>query len=449
MTAWVLDIGRTHWRLHAGHAVGAQPAIEQAFSEPELVAQVAAIREALTAKDYGGEPVLVSLQSTWCLGATLSVARAQELRDRQTILYRLEDCIPWSVEDSVADYMRAGNKALVVAAPAAPLAEFFQLLEEQGVPIQSIVPSAILACTEHMQSDDWPADHLVALQANGWIDLFCIAGNAMESWSSLPATAEAFGQELKHQAIETGAAAALVCYGLDGAVGAEAQRGDAVKLLETRSLDGKKVDDLTVAAAAKVLAGQLEALLELKRDAFGRIRRNVALRRYAAALHAAMAMLVIAAMGVLLYRGQLASRHADLATAQQSQVFRSTFPNVKVPVGIRSRLESELAKLKGLQGDDRSLPKGVSALALLHRMLAAMPTDRRFRLFEIRIEEGRLYLDGEVIGHSDAEAIAQRLRAEGFTVTSPRTQRLDDKRVSLRITATLAPVAKIAARTSS
>jgi hypothetical protein len=49
---------------------------------------------------------------------------------------------------------------------------------------------------------------------------------------------------------------------------------------------------------------------------------------------------------------------------------------------------------------------------------------------------GRLYLDGEARDHSDAEVIAQRLRAEGFDVSSPKTQRVDDRRISMRITAT-------------
>jgi hypothetical protein len=79
-------------------------------------------------------------------------------------------------------------------------------------------------------------------------------------------------------------------------------------------------------------------------------------------------------------------------------------------------------------------------------MLAALPSDRRFRLLEIRIEDGRLYLDGEVREHSDAEALSQLLRSQGIDVPAPRTQRLDDRRVSLRITGTLAPTGTLALR---
>jgi type II secretory pathway component PulL len=140
-----------------------------------------------------------------------------------------------------------------------------------------------------------------------------------------------------------------------------------------------------------------------------------------------------------LYRGYRADREADQVASQQAEVFRSVFPNAKVPVGIAGRLKSELAKLKGLRGDGEMLPDNVAATMVLHRLLSALPTDRRFRFLEIRIEAGRLYLDGEVCEHGDAEAIAQRLRGEGFQVIPPKTQRLDGERVTLRISGHLAP----------
>lgn len=112
------------------------------------------------------------------------------------------------------------------------------------------------------------------------------------------------------------------------------------------------------------------------------------------------------------------------------------FPNFPIPVGVKARLESELTKLKGLQGAEATPDSTVSAISLLQGLLAALPSDRRFLIHEVRIEEGRLYLDSEVREHSDAEIIAQRLRTGGLEVASPRTQRLDDKRVSLRLTGT-------------
>jgi type II secretory pathway component PulL len=239
-----------------------------------------------------------------------------------------------------------------------------------------------------------------------------------------------------------------VSYELDASVSDELKRSPSVQFVADPPTADIYLTDLALSAAMKLLEGRIEAPLELKQGPFGRNRGNVALRRYAVALQAAVAILVLSAIAALVYRGHAASRQAELIASRQVDVFQSVFPNSKVPIGVATRLRSELAKLKGLHGDDSTLPDSVSAITVLEGLLKSMPADKRFRFLEIRIEEGRLYLDGETRVHSDAEAIALRLRAEGFDVSSPKTQRLDDQRVSLRITATLAAAAKLAMRKS-
>ena len=59
----------------------------------------------------------------------------------------------------------------------------------------------------------------------------------------------------------------------------------------------------------------------------------------------------------------------------------------------------------------------------------------RFRLPEIRIEQDRVTLGGEVRSNADADKIATALRTHGFTVNPPRTQRLADKGFGVRLQA--------------
>lgn len=445
MAAWMLELDRTAWRLYAEGEHAARPVVAHKFEEPELVSQPAAIREALTAQQYWGEPIVLALESTWCLATTLSVNRPQELRDRRTMLYRLEEWIPWEAEESVADYSTAGKRALVVAVNRSPLAEFIGGLEAAGIPIQSIVPSALLAAAAHMALGDWPDQHVVLFESDGCFDLIFIEGNKPAKWLWLHATTAALTRELEHVALDTGESISCTSYGLSDAARQALQASSFVRLISDPRAEKCRAE-LGISAAAEILQGRIGAPIELRHSAFGHKRGHVALRKYSVVLQAAAALFLIAMAAILLHRGQAAARRAEMLTGQQVKVFRDLFPNTKVPTGIKSRLESELAKLKGLQGDDVSLPDNSPATTLLHRLLASMPTDRRFRLLEIRIEDGRVYLDGEVRDHSDAEAIAQRLRAQGFEVPAPRTQRLDDKRVSLRITGMLPPTAKLAMR---
>src|SRR5687768_10940508 len=108
-SVWMLELGRTHWRLHAKRDDDLEDAAFQEFIEQDLVAQTQCIQEALTSHHYGGEPIILALDSRWCFTTTLVVNRPQELRDCQTMLYRLEECIPWAAEDCVADYIGVGN----------------------------------------------------------------------------------------------------------------------------------------------------------------------------------------------------------------------------------------------------------------------------------------------------------------------------------------------------
>ena len=445
-TTWILELDRTHWRLYSCCADAAPTIVEQDFAATELQAQAPRINDELVAQSYHGEPILVALASSLCLSVTLPVRQSKELRDRQTMLYRLEECIPWPAEELVADFARVADKALVVAALIEPLAQLFTALEATGIQIPSIVPKALLATIEHVSRGATPEQQLVAFEQDEWVDLVLIeAGNAV-SWRWLPLCGTAVSHEVKSFVAEYGCKLPFVVYGYTITSSNVTELSDFIEL---QSKTDETYDSLVFATAEHVIRGEIEAPIELKRDAFGRVRADAALRRYTTAFCVAVSVMVIAIAGALLWRGQLASREAERVMLREADTFRRIFPNTKVPIGIRGRLESELVKLNGLQGGDESLPNAVSAIRVLYSLLTALPTDRRFRLLEIRIEEGRLHLDAEVRDHGDAEVIAQRLRGNGFQVASPRTQRVDDKRVALRISGTMTKSLKVAARKPS
>src|SRR5262245_21727927 len=124
MAAWMLELDSASWRLYLDGVNPFAPVAIHQFADAELAGQPAIIREALTAHNYFGEPIMLAVGSNWCLATTLSVNRRHELRDRQTMLYRLEEWMPWEAEDSVVDYLASGNKALMVAVHKSPLGDF-------------------------------------------------------------------------------------------------------------------------------------------------------------------------------------------------------------------------------------------------------------------------------------------------------------------------------------
>src|SRR5205085_407177 len=111
------------------------------------------------------------------------------------------------------------------------------------------------------------------------------------------------------------------------------------------------------------------------------------------------------------------------------------FPDGPVPIGIRSRLESEHAKLIGMRGETVEISESLSAVRLFERLLRSLPTDMRYRILEVRVEQGRLYVVGQVRAHADADRIAEEMRKVNLVVENPSTHRLPQQGVEFRISA--------------
>lgn len=443
MASWLLTLGPKNWRIDAPEDAAAPQIVP--FTESELTSQTESIAVALREAGYRGEAVVVALESDWCLAATLEVKRPRELRDRGTMLYRFEECVPWSAEDLVGDYAAAGDAVLFVAAPQVPLAELFRRLEGQGIQVQSIVPLVLLACAEHLASSS-DAECILFAHDRG-VDLIRVQAGRPAAWFCTDGISARLRAELQQQALEAGRPLRSLSYGLTSELQRDLSAFGAVELLgEAREVD-QDIWQLARSAADKIARGRAEPLVELRRGVFGQSGQPVALRPYRWAFQVAAGILIAAWTVSFTVRGYDAGREAENLQARQIDIYRQIFPNTQVPVGVMSRLESELAKLKGLQGGDEAVPGTVSATVLLRDFLAALPVDRRFIIHEIRLEEGRLAVDGEVRDHGDAELIAQRLRTKGFEIASPRTQRLDDKRVSLRVAGTRTTATPVAGKT--
>jgi hypothetical protein len=434
--AWMLELRHDEWRLHAKQGEACALETSAVFQEIELTDQANGIQQALESKGYRGEPIVLAVESCYCLSGTVTVDRPQELRDHRAMLFRLEESIPWSAEEFEADFVASGNSAFFVAISASPVAGLVNALSDRGINIQNVLPLAILVAMGAVSQVAVGGEATILIGQDSWIDVVVLRDNRPNCWGAMPSSFQAVLRHLDAIALERNGMGSIHAIGIDAAVVDRVKQDYSVSNSEGRGR--QSVIELALSTAEKLIDGRIEAPIELKRGLLGKSNRATALRRQLAVLQMAMALLVVAAVAAMLYRGNVCARAAAEMSAKQTTVFQTVFPNSKVPTGIAARLRSELAKLKGLRGDDTSLPNVVSAISVFKGLLSAIPTDKRIQLLEIRIENGRLYLDGEARAHSDAELLTQRLRGQGFEAPSPRTQRLDDQRVSMRITAAYA-----------
>jgi hypothetical protein len=102
------------------------------------------------------------------------------------------------------------------------------------------------------------------------------------------------------------------------------------------------------------------------------------------------------------------------------------------------RLRSEHRRLSGLSGSSGEWTPPRSALSVLQSMLASVPPNLRFRVLELRIENDKIFVEGECNAHGDAEMLAVSLRQSSrLIVEPPRTENKSNSGVSFTIAASV------------
>jgi type II secretory pathway component PulL len=437
-TGWILELDFDRWRLLRIVNGDATIECDSKFDLSELLDQCGKIRELLGEwGEEGNKPVLVAPGSTWCMAAKIPLENVQQARHRQGMMYRLEEYLPLAAEDIVADRIEVGGSVLCVAVPIEPLKSFVDELEAEGVQVSSISPLPLLATQGYLESPTHEKEALVAWHSCAGTDLVVVRASRPADWIWLPNDGASWDHEVGRIQLESPNLEPTIFSWQDTADG-EPETGVG-STDSDNSTNALTYSQAVAQSATKVLAGETEAMVELRRDRLQGDGRRAVLRPYVAAVQVAAVLFVIAIGAALMVRGNQYMTAARGLRSEQVEAFQSVFPNTRVPAGIVRRMESELTRLEGLRGERIEIQEDPPAISVLQNLVEAMPADKRFRLNEIRIENGRLYLDGEVRQHSDAEAINRLLKEHGFTVTAPSTHRLEGRRVSFRITGGFAP----------
>jgi type II secretory pathway component PulL len=410
------------------------------FPFAENIAAIGDLFQRLLAeRRYGGEPVLLAIGSSWCATATVTLASQRQARKRSAFGFLVEPHLPWSVEEAVIDYELVGrDRACVVSAEVKPLAELIANLEERGIPVASVAPAARLALAQHLKGASTIALRYALLWRNeDAVDLWLIDDGRPLSWNWLPCDVAAIGRTLGHLVLCQERFAVLAARNVSDELLAAvvAQTG-----LQAREPPPLTSEDAVFAAAregAAVLDGRRSAAIEFRRDRLAAKDRMRGIRSHVRLLQGSL-LILFTALGTALYsRCQQIDASRGEYERQQKNVFERLFPGQGVPVAVHARLESELGRLKAVRGEGGQLPESIPFLTVLEPLLRTLPADLRSRILELRVENGQLYLVGQVRAHSDADRIAEALRGAGFVVPSPNTNRFEKVGVEFRISARL------------
>jgi len=176
-----LFIEDRQWTL--GFIRDGQPIVETVAREADATVEqtVAALREKLAEHGIAAASIVLAPPSSQCLSAVMATDDLERGNRRRAMAFRLEEHLPIAAEQITADYAEAGSAALGVCVPTDPLQPIVQALENEGLAVHHIVPTAMLAA---MAAADRDADAVLLIGQGDEpsVDLIELDGGRPTRW---------------------------------------------------------------------------------------------------------------------------------------------------------------------------------------------------------------------------------------------------------------------------
>ena len=411
--------------------------VGEKVSAEELAKAIAA---QLAELGYGSEEdSILCLASSDCLVAKLNPDAANTDSSREALSFQLEELLPVSAEQFVADFVTSASGTLGIAIVAETIRPLVQALEIAGIAIRSIIPATLLATQQLIQSPSSQvgAGAILIWPFEGAFDVVGIQSGAISDWLYIRGDSSVLEQNL--WMLMSGSDQELPIYVCRYEVQSPPEASD--DLQHYPQITVPSFSETVAIAVSDVLMGKLTPVIDLRREKLASRTPYHSLQRLITVTAVAACLLLVTTIIGLEDRSWRYEQSAQEYQQAMEQVFLQVFPKQQIPLGIRSRLESEHSKTVGLR-DTRKIPEVASAVDTFHEMLAVLPETIRYRMTEISVQGRQLKMDGEVRTHSDAASLATALTETGFEVQPPRTVQASGGNVSVTLAAEFRPTAK-------
>ena len=420
------------WRVARVGAEGVLVESVALSGDSTLADQAGAAAELI--QSIGGGSIVLALASSDCLSASIVIDGLARSGRRQAVGYLLEEQLPISAEDAVADYVELQGVGLGVCTELSKLAPIVEALDASGVRIQHICPAALLIA-QHLAEQHPRADALLMTSDTdaSEVDLVELTNKQPRRWWWLT-DEQALADQLKALADPSN------------------EEGRPVLVVtqhraEFAAFEQIEADlDMNVRAAAlqadRILAGDVSPWIDLRRGALAAPDASKRYQKQIGGLVAAGVLLLLCLGGAMFWRGMGYEQQAKRLRMEQITVYKQAFPDSRVPSGsVLGRMRSELQRLEGIGGqagtaslDSDDAVNRISALTHLYNVLTALPGTLRYQVSDIRIEPNLIHFEGQAESSVVAEQVARALRSAGtYEVDPPSSRALSDFGVSFNV----------------
>jgi type II secretory pathway component PulL len=391
---FILFASDTGWQAGAGESL-----IDIAVphgATPDQIASASA--QSLKQLGHGASSVILAIPSNWCLCATI---RTDDLpkADYKSLLYRLEEKLPWPAESITADFIRHENSTLGICSKTSQIRPLIDALESHGIPIQSITPAALLAAANQSSHSA-----MLRIESSDHVDLLVMQHGQPIAWAS--ASKDESDIDLQLNLLSLDLPEDLPQVKLENPQSLALRNAQQAPLINLRQHD--------LAAADK---------LRLHRRAL-----NVLL--------ASAAILLITLTGLFVFRSHQYQQQARQSSDQLSRAFTSHFPAWEVPGNIKAVIESEHRRLITSPSADLPPQATASAVPVLYSLLANLPPDTTMNVQHLTANADSLDLEAQLKSYEEADLIAAAARKAGLEVPPPQVRKDNNNLWSLSLHAT-------------
>lgn len=417
--------------------------------ETEVVAQSVTTEELVTCVQLmiklaglSSPKCILAPASQSCFFTTLPTGDDLDPRDRDALMYELEDHLPLDAESMVADFVTVpdiaaswltkspapaggeseSNSRFTFVSGVAIETERWQAIaeafESKGIQVRCVIPAASLATRSLCQSRRFTDVVELVLCENNRADFIIVGSDTILSWKHFHLTAETIR---RHRLLDPLTAETSVVVGADQ---------ETLQLIAGRTAAEQNDEPLEThweRGAELSLSKQSGRWFDLRRDQLAPADplRPIAsqLRWLAIAVAACLFAMILGGW----WRMHRIEQEIDQLRTKQQTEFQATFPGVRVPAALMRRVKSEHARVMGSRGASTQVELPRSAVAVMQDLLAGLPSDIRFRVTNISVLNGRVDLDLQVRSPVDAGAFATSLSEAGFQVEPPVTTQKDSK----------------------
>lgn len=364
----------------------------------------------------GALSVVIARPGHLCYAARVSAAGLPSRQLRQALAYRFEPLIPFSIEEMATDICGHGEDRFIVATSLASLEPAVRALEDAGIQVCAISPLALLAA-QHLRFNTSDADGADPPQVVRVTEAVSASSEIQHAFNEITFSSDQLVQ-WRWQPKEPA-----------GDHNEDALVYDVASTLQHACL-----------AAQAVAAEDLQPCINLQQGSLANRQKIEQVRRPLTACLMAAAFLLLAGVIAMQVRAWQYRTLASSHDQQAQSLYQSAFPHEAIPGSMQRRLKTKLRDVRGRQGlasEDTQLYTNQNTLAILHDLLERLPKDFRLIITDLRINENRIDINGQTRSHSDADTLAQALRADGrFIVTPPSTENLSGQGVQFSLNLT-------------